>query len=205
MPRFRTGSLSVLGVVTALVAARLALSADELAAQHVHQHGHVTANVALDGSRLTLEIEVPAINVVGFERAPRDAAERGRVATPRTAGSPPRRRAARRATRSRLQARARRLQRPAPAAGTDSNLAAAAGAAAAPNAGAHEDHGDYEIRVSFDCANRPPSPGSTSGSCSAWLQVAEVASTCSTPALQTQRRLGARRAPRRPALRPQHA
>lgn len=41
-----------------------------------HTHGVVTANVAVDGDLLSVEIDAPAINVVGFEHAPRSDTER---------------------------------------------------------------------------------------------------------------------------------
>ncbi|MBM4199368.1 MAG: DUF2796 domain-containing protein [Gammaproteobacteria bacterium] len=41
-----------------------------------HEHGAVTFNIALDGDTLLLELDAPAINVLGFERAPRNDAER---------------------------------------------------------------------------------------------------------------------------------
>lgn len=65
--------------------ATLLLAAAPLAAQDAaqpfkqegkHVHGQVTLNVALENDILAIELEAPAINVVGFERAPRDAAER---------------------------------------------------------------------------------------------------------------------------------
>ena len=46
-----------------------------------HVHGEVTFNVALDGEALTVELDAPAINVVGFEKTPRTDAERKAVAT----------------------------------------------------------------------------------------------------------------------------
>jgi hypothetical protein len=64
--------------------ATLLLAAAPLAAQDStqsfkqeakHEHGKVTLNLALENDVLAVEIEAPAINVVGFERAPRDAAE----------------------------------------------------------------------------------------------------------------------------------
>lgn len=45
-----------------------------------HVHGKVVVNVALDGKLLSVLLEAPAINVTGFERAPRDAAEQRAVA-----------------------------------------------------------------------------------------------------------------------------
>lgn len=41
-----------------------------------HEHGAVTFNLALEGELLSLEIDAPAINVLGFERSPGNAAER---------------------------------------------------------------------------------------------------------------------------------
>jgi len=45
-----------------------------------HEHGKVTINIAVEGGTLTAELDSPAINVTGFERAPRDPAERALVA-----------------------------------------------------------------------------------------------------------------------------
>lgn len=68
--------------------ATLLLAAAPLAAQDAaqpfkqegkHVHGQVTLNLALENDVLAVEIEAPAINVVGFERAPRDAAEQQAV------------------------------------------------------------------------------------------------------------------------------
>ena len=44
-----------------------------------HEHGKVTINVALDGNQLVVELESPAVNVVGFEHEPRSEAERAAV------------------------------------------------------------------------------------------------------------------------------
>jgi hypothetical protein len=44
-----------------------------------HVHGAVTLNLAIEGKSLAVELEAPAINVVGFERAPRTAEERAAV------------------------------------------------------------------------------------------------------------------------------
>jgi len=46
-------------------------------AQHVH--GVARLEVAIDGSKATLVLTVPMQDAVGFERAPRDAAEKARV------------------------------------------------------------------------------------------------------------------------------
>lgn len=45
-----------------------------------HLHGKVVVNVALEGPLLSVELDSPAINVVGFEHAPRTDAEKREVA-----------------------------------------------------------------------------------------------------------------------------
>jgi len=66
--------------IAGLLLATATLAATPLAAQEFkqeakHVHGQVTLNLALENDVLSVEMEAPAINVVGFERAPRDAAE----------------------------------------------------------------------------------------------------------------------------------
>jgi hypothetical protein len=41
-----------------------------------HQHGVVTLNVAVEGNKLSLALQAPLDNFLGFERAPRNDAER---------------------------------------------------------------------------------------------------------------------------------
>ncbi len=55
-------------------------ASDEFAQRGAHVHGNLTVNIALDSGQLTIGIDAPAINVVGFERAPRSSAERQSVA-----------------------------------------------------------------------------------------------------------------------------
>ncbi|MEE4638262.1 MAG: DUF2796 domain-containing protein [Wenzhouxiangella sp.] len=48
----------------------------QLERQHdVHVHGTATGNMAVDGQELRLELEIPGINLVGFEHAPSSEAE----------------------------------------------------------------------------------------------------------------------------------
>jgi hypothetical protein len=47
--------------------------------QHVHEHGKVTFNVALEDQTLTIELDSPADNVIGFEHPPRTQAQRTAV------------------------------------------------------------------------------------------------------------------------------
>jgi hypothetical protein len=55
-------------------------TADEMHHHGKHVHGEVTLNLALEGDTLIAEIEATGAQVLGFERAPRDPAERAAVA-----------------------------------------------------------------------------------------------------------------------------
>ena len=45
----------------------------------VHEHGRVVVNIAVEGNTLVAALEAPAINVIGFERAPRTPEETRKV------------------------------------------------------------------------------------------------------------------------------
>ena len=45
-----------------------------------HAHGHGRANIAVEGSKLLIEIEVPADDAVGFEHEPRSDRQKSQVA-----------------------------------------------------------------------------------------------------------------------------
>jgi hypothetical protein len=45
-----------------------------------HQHGHGTLNIAIEGPRVTMELEVPGNDIVGFEHAAKTKAQRDAVA-----------------------------------------------------------------------------------------------------------------------------
>jgi hypothetical protein len=53
--------------------------ADEFEQHPPHEHGKVTINAALDGNQLVIELDSPAVNVVGFEHTPRTDNERAAV------------------------------------------------------------------------------------------------------------------------------
>lgn len=57
-----------------------ALTAGSLHAQGhshaAHQHGKVSVDIAIEREQLTLQLDTPLDNLLGFERAPRTAAER---------------------------------------------------------------------------------------------------------------------------------
>jgi Protein of unknown function (DUF2796) len=55
-------------------------NAAEFEQHEAHEHGKVALNVAVEGNKLTIELDAPAINVVGFEHAPSSDAERAAVA-----------------------------------------------------------------------------------------------------------------------------
>ncbi len=48
-------------------------------AEPAHVHGQATLNLAVDGQIVNIALETPLDNVLGFERAPRNEAERQRV------------------------------------------------------------------------------------------------------------------------------
>lgn len=64
----------------ALLAATLCVASLSQAQQHAHSHGQMAMNVAVDAQTITIGLDVPLDNFLGFERAPRTDAERRRVA-----------------------------------------------------------------------------------------------------------------------------
>ena len=56
----------------ALLAAPFALHAQS---QHAHVHGQVRLDIAIEGPSVAIQMEAPLDNFIGFERAPRNAAE----------------------------------------------------------------------------------------------------------------------------------
>ncbi len=71
---FILASAIVLGATTAL-----AVHAEEFEQHGAHEHGKITINAALDRQELSIELDAPADNVVGFEHAPRTDAETAAV------------------------------------------------------------------------------------------------------------------------------
>jgi hypothetical protein len=58
--------------------------------QHAHVHGVARLGVAVQGATVTLSLESPLDSLIGFEHAPRSAAERAAVATLQAAMQAPR-------------------------------------------------------------------------------------------------------------------
>ena len=70
-----------MGWVAGLAPALLACTAwaeqhGEHREQSAHEHGHGTLDIVVEGEELVMELRIPGVNVVGFEHAPRDDAER---------------------------------------------------------------------------------------------------------------------------------
>jgi len=56
--------------------APVALAAEHEHREHdAHAHGHGTLDIVVEGDQALIELRIPAVNVVGFEHAPRDDAE----------------------------------------------------------------------------------------------------------------------------------
>ncbi|MBN9408479.1 MAG: DUF2796 domain-containing protein [Burkholderiales bacterium] len=72
-------SLAALAIAALAAPAVQAHDHGQGAAQHAHTHGVVALDVAVDAQTITLQLEAPLESLVGFERAPRTAAERQRV------------------------------------------------------------------------------------------------------------------------------
>jgi Protein of unknown function (DUF2796) len=72
----RTVTLCVL----ALLPAGIALADEAVHREHgPHVHGVAELNVALDGNVLWIELNSPAVNIVGFEHAPQNAEQKAAV------------------------------------------------------------------------------------------------------------------------------
>ncbi len=117
-------------------------SAEEFEQHHAHVHGKITFSVALDGPTLLIELDAPAVNVVGFEHPPHTEAERSAV-----------QRAA-----QLLRSGSGLIGLPAPAACqlSRSELTEPKWATEEEGheaAGGTEEHADYEARLTYRCAH----------------------------------------------------
>ena len=75
----RAASGWMLFLACSLAGAVLSASEDEHREHGAHEHGRGTLDIAVEGEELVVEFRIPAANVVGFEHAPRDDAEREAV------------------------------------------------------------------------------------------------------------------------------
>ena len=77
----RTAALLVVGVGVALPAWTAQAQHRELGP---HQHGHGTLNIAIEGGRVSMELDVPGADIVGFEHAATTKAQRAAVEKAKT-------------------------------------------------------------------------------------------------------------------------
>jgi hypothetical protein len=70
----------VLSATTACALLAASLAAPAASAHKAHTHGVADLAVAVDGGRLSVTLDAPAADVVGFEHAPRDDGQRQAVA-----------------------------------------------------------------------------------------------------------------------------
>lgn len=106
------------------------LDEDGFEDHHAHEHGAATLNVAAEGQRLSIEFASPAVNVVGFEHAPRSEAER----------------AAAKKAESLLRDAGKAFGLPAAA-----DCRTVASELSAPEWHEDQDHADYEAKYEFTC------------------------------------------------------
>ena len=60
----------------AILIAGPAVAADAHRELGAHQHGHATLNIAFEGNTISMELEAPGMDIVGFEHAASSEAER---------------------------------------------------------------------------------------------------------------------------------
>ena len=126
-------------VALMLAATAVSAAAHPHAHPHAHTHGLMTLDVAVDAQTLTLAMSSPLDSFLGFERAPRSAAERQRVAD----------------MVARLKAADQLFEPDAAAACQLSRVdleSAALGLGAAHGHGEKDEHGDIAVDIVFTCA-----------------------------------------------------
>ena len=77
-PILHKGALSAAGFFAASVVVFAAMAAERH--HNAHQHGVSEMNLAIEGSRVEIELESPGSDIVGFEHAPSTAADRQAIA-----------------------------------------------------------------------------------------------------------------------------
>jgi hypothetical protein len=86
---FRFGSAAMPLVLGFMCVAGSQAIADEFRSRGVHEHGSATVNIAVQDATLEIALHSPAINVIGFEHAPRSPEEKDALAKANRAfGSP---------------------------------------------------------------------------------------------------------------------
>jgi hypothetical protein len=82
----RTTAIFVSSLATAalLAFAWPALAEPEHRELGAHQHGHGSLDIAVEGNRLTISLDVPGADIVGFEHPPASPAETAAIETAKT-------------------------------------------------------------------------------------------------------------------------
>ena len=62
----------------------LAFAAEEHRELGAHEHGRGTLNIAVEGNKVTMELEVPGVDIVGFEHAAKTRREKAAVEKAKT-------------------------------------------------------------------------------------------------------------------------
>ena len=70
----------ILVAAVAALTPLFAANAEEKRQLEPHEHGHGALNIAIEGDRVSLELEAPGDDLVGFEHAPKTDAEAAAIA-----------------------------------------------------------------------------------------------------------------------------
>jgi len=122
--------------VLTLAAALLVAGAAAGHAQKAHVHGLAWADVAVDGALVEISLRATAYDLIGFERAPRDADERAKVQGARA-----------------LLLDHARLWHFNSAAGCVADAPVLEAPAGSADSSADSGHVDWQVRYRFTCAN----------------------------------------------------
>jgi Protein of unknown function (DUF2796) len=162
MSAFLLNGLRCFGLVAGLVPAL-----GWAQAHAAHTHGQARLDIAQEGRALVLNLTLPLDTAVGFERAPRTAAERQRAEQALT----------------RLRLREGGFQPDVAAMCQAREPQLTAGPLAAPVSAqqAHDDHADIEVRYHFDCAQPERLQTLTTDVFNAWARLQGVEVQVVTP------------------------
>ena len=187
------GPAAALGTWILICAATLAarsLRADEFTQKGVHEHGRAALTFALDRTLLTITLESPAVNVVGFEHPPSTDEERAAVSAARALlGAPGQLFLFPPAAACRVKDF--RVTPPGWAAVEPTSKIKSAAASLPAGKVSAEEHADYDATYRFECA-RPAELGFVDALLVRKLrQIQSVRAAIATDAVQTERTLSA--------------
>jgi len=162
--------------------------ADEFVQKGVHEHGRATLTLAVDGAALTITLEAPAANVVGFEHPPKTADESAAViAARRLLNDPGQLFAFPPAAACRTQG----IEVTAPywAAADGASTRPGTSAAAARREPGADMHSDYDATYRFRCANPPALAFVDALVVTRLRQIHDVRALIATESIQTEQML----------------